>query len=316
MDPRVESQFDLPNPESLRLCWSCGMLVRNYATRCRFCGVDLPGEMALPPMVKRAGGKLAAADRQEADGGFPHEAPRRADRSFWLAQGGCVSFLLLLFAAPLLPFFAPLANPGGFTVFSIGVVLLLLIHRLGWMVWSRVYVPGIRNCTVPAGTARAFMGGVTSGRYDYAFALLIPGDKDSAPRGLLYRPKRGFFGGSHLVDTPEHFRGCWRPFRRWFARTVRVSILGERHAVVEGYLRGAFERKRHAIPWTLWLYRVGETWYVVNGGPFSGEGMLPKLYHDCLADLHEGRLPSMDRVARAAGRGEGEAVASESGHDG
>lgn len=102
-------------------------------------------------------------------------------------------------------------------------------------------------------------------------------------------------GGLALVFFLLLILSCIVPF------LLFVFLIALPMAIIK-YLR---TRRTSKVTFTKWLHRVGDTWYFVTGDVFSGEDMLPKLYHDCMEKLYAGELPAEEILARAAGFGEG-----------
>lgn len=63
-------------------------------------------------------------------------------------------------------------------------------------------------------------------------------------------------------------------------------------------------RQQYSFECGKWLHRVGECWYLVNGGIFTGEDMLPRLYPAGIDLFMRGELPGQEILERAAGAGQ------------
>lgn len=324
-DSRIE-------PEQVRPCWACGMLVRLYASRCRFCGEGLVNAPTLPAMVARAALTLSLADDREARGEFPHDEAVRANRGFWLTQWGWGILLAFLAIMAVLPYTARYTRPDDVSWLFAVCVAAGILHRL-IVVGMNYRVPAPSALRNPQAAGEAFLRAILRRRYDYAYALLLPDARDTAARELPYRPELGLLARTCIFDTRAHFTEYWRSLtrgtaespRRAYLYDVAVTGINERHALVEAKLALTSYRTlelmlrllipplfirylrqhRQTVPVTKWLYKVGERWYVVSGDVFTGEDMLPKLYHDCVERLEAGELPPEHIVARAAGRGDG-----------
>lgn len=66
--------------DEYRPCWSCGMLVRVKAVKCRFCGADLPPGVPLSELAQRVSERLRHADELQAQGMYEHDMLRTAGR--------------------------------------------------------------------------------------------------------------------------------------------------------------------------------------------------------------------------------------------
>ena len=169
---------------------------------------------------------------------------------------------------------------------------------------------------------RAFFHALRVGRWKYAYAMVLPADKDALLRARVRIPGTNVPGGAYVIDTPRGFRNYWRPMvlGYWiYSSTVRLrSITAERidgrNAIVEcryilpgdsyalayafayplSFLFIPFYNlllKRVEIRLVKYLRRVGDRWYLVSGDIQSGEDLLPKVYAGETDRLERGELP-------------------------
>lgn len=313
----------------LRPCQSCGELVKLVALKCRFCGVELAGSPPLPELVARAAEILRHAEKLEQANSFPHQAAAKYGKKTrvltWILTG-IASFLTGLCVLAII------ALSGRWLT----ILLLLLIPIticVIWMCLTAAYddwrVPDDGARINPVSAFNAFFLAMTAGRWSYAYACILPGDKDETPRARTASASPRISGGVFKTDTVRNFKLYWQPVVQGYpilnravqVRNVEAHQLDDHNAVVtcryllpgEGYLLtfiALFPLSLLLIPLfnllfvrtekTLvkYLRRVHDRWYLVCGDIQSGVDLLPKLYAGDLDRLERGELPVM-----AAGRG-------------
>lgn len=205
------------NPAEYRPCFSCGMLVRVQAIRCRFCGTDLPPGEPLPTIVERASKKIVAAETRKADGTYPHKLLRFYGSKFrfrtlfttgWLfAAIGAIVLLDWLQAQGTIS----TSEAGGWTAL-LAFSLLLDVTAMIVFVWQDLWTPSWRRCQEPGGAIEAFFTSLLYSRWSYAHALLQEGERTVRAR---FRPEIADLyldscGASFL--SSGGVRAYWKPF--------------------------------------------------------------------------------------------------------
>jgi len=207
-DPALPTLPAAPQaPQPTKQCPYCGETVLAVATKCKHCQEEIPEGGDVESIRRRLAAKEEKLAKQLASGGLP-EIPYLVGGKFrvrtMVAAGIALVGLVMVIIGVSDYHLEELIGLGIMPMIISGVCFLVAL---------------INDCTVPSSSARktpvkglkAFLGAIRVGRYKYAYACLLDGDKDDLTR--TRRPihevkvERGEFNFKSLEGFKRYWKG-------------------------------------------------------------------------------------------------------------
>jgi hypothetical protein len=277
--------------EPTKVCPFCGKTVLLIARKCKHCKQDIPEGTDAESIRRRLEGKEAKLSTLLSAGGMPKVS--------WAVGGKirpltvvmiclCAASAVSAAVGSLAPEHSDLfvLAPLGMTIFIIAGVLLVvsLINDL--------MMPSIHGRTTPEKGTKAFLRGLCAKRYKFAYACLLPPEKDELVRLRPPLEKLKVRKGKFAFGDYRGFRDYWkgllhsggvtatvsrikaREVRGDFARVSAVITL-KKHSTTGFLLFGAIGAMmmgdKEVIAVSKLLRRIDGQWWVVNGELQSAE---------------------------------------------
>jgi len=230
------------SPDDFRPCPACGQLVRLAAIRCRFCGTELSHGDPLPVLAARAGAKLRATQDLEEDGRFPHEEAAYFGSRFRPFTIG----LACILGTALLGLGICAWNPG--RILGRHADAWLAVATIGALAFGAgtllavgddLRVPRDAERVTPEMGLRAFFMALAMRRWLYAYACLLPGDKDHRQRPRDAVPVLNVRPVALDLSDARRFQEYWQPlvasqgdtYRSVRLRECTADRIDERNAI-------------------------------------------------------------------------------------
>ncbi len=277
-----------PSAEETRLCPLCRKPILKLARKCKHCKQTIPPEVDIPFVRERLRMKEQALSASP-----PRRVPFlvgfKVRIGTMVAAAIAIFFALMIYAGISMQdrgWELTVIGVGGFTVTTIILVLRLAID---------IRIPSAGSRNTPALGLAAFLLALKTGRFRYAYACLLDGDKDGT-----VRTRPGFQTvevqvGVFAFATLEGFRGYWqgvmhssmdmtrtanikdvrildakddfavvsaeveiRAYPAWVGHTMHGSLLAPLILAIR-------LTKRETVRMTKLMRCVHQQWYVVNG---------------------------------------------------
>jgi hypothetical protein len=272
--------------EATKRCPYCGETVLKIARKCKHCKEDLADGADVESIRARLRAKA-----QGLAGGVP-EIPYTVGGKFRIVTivTGALAALSLIgaFVGGNFHHLEALLGFGITGMFVFGICFLVAFA-------NDCSVPSSRGRRTPVKGLKAFLGAIRVGRYKYAYACLLEGDKDDAERVRRAISEVSVDGGSYSFKNLAGFKEYWRTMTHASGMSMRraklsglreVSVSGDYAVVsasvtIESYpwlllvflplalipvaLVISLITKRETVNVSKLLRRVGNQWYVVNG---------------------------------------------------
>ncbi len=286
--------------EPTKRCVFCGETILAVARKCKHCKEDIPEGGDAESVRKRLEAKVRAVT----------EKPIVAERDISYSAGGkfristiVVTIICILSVIGI--FLGASGKGDGMEAVIVISVISLILFGIAFLVLgiTDLTIPSRVGRTTPARGLSAFLKSIKIGRFQYAYACVLDGDKDDLTRTRKARDAVRIEGGSFSFGALDGFKKYWTGIARSGGGQSRQMIISKIKTIreegdfalvnaevkVQSYPSAiiftvlitilltavliAVLTKRETLQVTKLMRRVDGQWYVVNGELESPEDM-------------------------------------------